>query len=80
MCDETYRYIAYCNISYNGNDSRKKAFANDLLFPHLRENDRDLLHKVINNWACAHNELSFFSMDRERLTIWLTLTHCILRI
>ena len=58
----------------------RKKFANDLLFPRSRENVRNLLHKIINNWACAHNELIFFSMDRERLTIWLTLTCCVLRI
>ena len=53
---------------------------NDLLFPHSRENVRDLLHKVIN-WACTYNKLVFFLwIARECSTIWLTLTCCVLRI
>ena len=57
-------HVAVCRyILYNGNDSRKKTFVNDLLFRHSRENVRDSLHKVINNWAHAHNEFVFLSMD-----------------
>ena len=55
----------------------KKIFANDLLFLHSRENVCDSLH----SWARAHNELTFFLflwIARERSTIWLTLTCCVL--